>query len=705
MLDNLQQLAIDRFKEGLNIFITGNAGCGKSYLVKKMMELDSTKNIAVTSTTGISSLNINGRTFHSWCGITPDTDLEKIEEFVQEVNSNHKKWNKWLFTDILIIDEISMLDGRLLDFVNNVAKLIRGNNKSFGGIQLIATGDFYQLPPVNKDKTKTVFCFECDSWNELIDQIIMLKTNYRQDEKELIKFLGYIRKGQINDFVKEKLVFYSKNSNYDMRQYTHLFPHRNDVNRHNIAKLNELTGLLFKNKATTISLLNKKEVDYFPKDTTITQNLQLKIGALVIINKNINQDIGLVNGRQCIINTIQGTENNIESITVSLSTGEIHTINKSIWVFNDYEIEQFPLTLAWALTIHKAQGMGIEKLSVDIGLNIFNKGQVYVALSRCINSKYLHIKNFNISAIRAHKSVKSFYHKISKTSWFEFKNESGKIFYQNKDTEETSWKLPKNGIVLDYDTLSNDTLSNDTLSNEDTKYNLVKKVNSENLCKKCNKNEYFSNFWCDYKERVCLQCISSNSDGYFKQYNKTELKLECHFSDKKIDSVLPNCKFGYEKSLFGYRGTKIYILGQVRKNLLEQKDLLDYFPNSPNSIVNRVSKNIENTVRTHKKSIGKKTDKKPSHDVTMDLFKLGKSVDDIVKERNLKKGSVIAHLIKNMPHQLITYDKFMSKDEFVEIQKCMEVMGKDTSFSLIKRNINSKISYDKIRLVRSFTNY
>jgi ATP-dependent DNA helicase PIF1 len=555
MLDQLQTFAIEKFKEGLNLFITGKAGCGKSFLVKKMMELDTNKTIAVTSTTGISSLNINGRTFHSWCSITPDTDLEKIDEFVNEINSNHKKLNKWLFTDILIIDEISMMDGKLLDFVNKVAKIIRGNNKSFGGIQLIVTGDFYQLPPVNKDKDKSLFCFESNCWSNLIDQVIILKKSYRQDEKELIKFLGYIREGNINEFVEKKLEFYSKNPNYDMKHYTHLFPHRSDVNKHNIAKLNELSGTLFKNKATVISLLNKKEVEYFPKDTTISQHLQLKKGALVIINKNINQDIGLVNGRQCIIEEIIGKENNIDSITISLLNGNRHTLNKCIWKFNDYEIEQFPITLAWALTIHKAQGMGIEKLSVDIGLNIFNKGQVYVALSRCINSKYLHIKNYNISAIKAHKLVKNFYLKASKTFWYEFEDNSGKKFFQNRDTDETSWKLPPKGeIVLDESSDEDEVKESSLLE--------------QNLCKTCKKNEYFSNYLCDYKEKVCLQCISNSKDGYYKQYNKTELKTEWQISDKFLENILPTCNFSYERSSFGYRSVKIYLLGQVRKNMI-----------------------------------------------------------------------------------------------------------------------------------------
>ena len=713
MLDKLQSFALDKFNNGFNLFITGKAGCGKSFLVKKMMELDNKKIIAVTSTTGISSLNINGRTFHSWCGITPETDLEDIDKFVEEISSNHKKWNKWIFTDILIIDEISMLDGKLIDFVNKVAKIVRGNNNKFGGIQLILTGDFYQLPPVNK--SKSIFCFESECWNTIIDEVIILEQSYRQDEKDLIKFLGFVREGRINEFVTDQLKFYSENPNYNLNQYTHLFPHRKDVNRHNIKKLLELSGEVYKNKASVISLLNKKEVDYFPKDTTITQHLQLKKGALVIINKNIDQDIGLVNGRQCIIEDIKGNSQSISSLIISLSNGSRHTINKCSWTFNDYEIEQFPITLAWALTIHKAQGMGIEKLSVDIGLNIFNKGQVYVALSRCINSKYLHIMNYNISAIKSHQNVKQFYNRVRKTFWYKFTNDKEKIFYQNRDTDETAWKLPKYGEIVEEPSSEGEESILELNPSNSVDSTLCKST----LCKICVKNTYYMKYWTDYRETVCLQCISKNKNEYFKQFNKTEIKNEYNINDKKLDSILPNCKFSYERSAFGYRSTKIYLLGHIKKCLFEQKDLLDYFQGSLNkSLVDKSSDKGSSDKRSSdknksldkrssdkslvKKSLCKKSSKKPSHEITMELFSEGQTIEEICKDRDLKMGSIIAHLIKNMPHPLIKWDKFMTKSEYDEIVKCIDVMGNDTAFNIIKRNVSSRISYEKIRLVRAF---
>ena len=149
----------------------------------------------------------------------------------------------------------------------------------------------------------------------------------------------------------------------------------------------------------------------------------------------------------------------------------------------------------------------------------------------------------------------------------------------------------------------------------------------------------------------------------------------------------------------GYKSTKIYLLGHVKKYIMDKKDLFDYFSNTDNISKLKKVKNENGIAKRISKS-----DKKPSHEITMDLFLKGTPIDDIVKERNLKMGSIIAHLIKFMPNSNITWDKFMSKDEYDEVHSCFDTMGLDTSFNLIKRNVNRKISYDKIRLVRSFLN-
>ncbi len=167
-LDRQQKNTLSLFSSEYNLFLTGSAGTGKSFLVKKMVEQfqrqypDNPDAMVVTSTTGLSSLNINGRTIHSWSGLTPSQDLDDLAGFITQTRKNHKRLNNWLYTKVLVIDEISMLDAKILDFLDHVAKRLRNNDEPFGGIQVVFSGDFYQLPPVgtNHAPETSAFCFE-----------------------------------------------------------------------------------------------------------------------------------------------------------------------------------------------------------------------------------------------------------------------------------------------------------------------------------------------------------------------------------------------------------------------------------------------------------------------------------------------------------------------------------------------------------------
>jgi len=179
------------FEQGYNLFISGSAGTGKSFMIKLFKDLYESTNkndndnendnddeneynkLIVTSTTGISSLNISGITIHSWSGIKPDTDFKDVKSFVNKIKNSHKIFNNYLYTSTLIIDEISMLSGEILEFINNVCKSIRESEEPFGGIQLILIGDFYQLPPVIKSDLPCDFSFNTNCWNEIIDYTII----------------------------------------------------------------------------------------------------------------------------------------------------------------------------------------------------------------------------------------------------------------------------------------------------------------------------------------------------------------------------------------------------------------------------------------------------------------------------------------------------------------------------------------------------
>ena len=558
-LDKYQKNAVQLVQAGYNLFITGSAGSGKSFLIRKCIEecrsIYQQKHISITSTTGISSLNINGITIHSWAGITPHTDFTDVDGFVENIKGNNKKYNNWKFTKMLIIDEISMLSVVMFNFLHKVAMKLRRNSEPFGGIQVIVVGDFYQLPPV-KDSPDTDFVFTSSHWNEIIDYSIVLKKTHRQKEIHLISFLNKVRIGIKDESVQQSLKQYHNNSNYN-KNYTHLYPNKFNVKAHNLTKVYALEGEIVENYAR---MIKKNSYDYpFPSESVIEEHLLLKQNAFVIINKNIDAKKGLVNGRQGIF---LGFSN--ESARFQTKDGIIHYISKERWEFPNYSIEQYPLRLAWALTIHKSQGMGIEKLSVDIGPNIFDDGQVYVALSRATNGDYLHIKRYSLSAIRVNKKVKKYYKQLQKKSleWYRCDDDPDNVYYQNKLNGCTKRTLPKNAIIIE----KIEEWEEEGGEEEEIR---TKKLNMDNLCQVCGKQPYEKMYKQYYNENVCFHC--SINDDYYMELNKEDMRKKLGISRKNIKEVLSSCvcrKQSNRSKSFNKRfvsATKLYLLGHARK--------------------------------------------------------------------------------------------------------------------------------------------
>ena len=558
-LDKYQKNAIQLVQAGYNLFITGSAGSGKSFLIRKCIEecrsIYKEKSIAVTSTTGISSLNINGITIHSWAGITPHTDFTDVAGFVENIKGNYKKYNNWKFTKLLVIDEISMLSVVMFNFLHKVAKKLRKNDEPFGGIQIIVVGDFFQLPPV-KDCADTDFVFTSSYWEDIIDYSIVLKKTHRQKEVELITFLNKVRMGIKDESVQHALKQYHNNPNYN-KNYTHLYPNKFNVKAHNLTKVYALEGDIIERYAR---MIKKGSYDYpFPTESVIEETLLLKQNAFVIINKNIDVAKGLVNGRQGIF---LGFSN--DSARFQTKDGIVHYISKERWEFPNYIIEQYPLRLAWALTIHKSQGMGIEKLSVDIGPNIFDDGQVYVALSRATNSDYLHIKRYSLSAIRVNKKVKQYYKALKKNArqWYRCDDDPENIYYQNKINGCTKRIVPTNGIIIE---------KNNTLEDEED-VSIISEptiIDTAHVCQVCSKQPYEKMYKRYYNEKVCFHC--SIEDDYYMELNREGIRKKLGISKKNIREVLASCEYrnqsnrsnGFSKRYIS--PTKLYLLGHVRK--------------------------------------------------------------------------------------------------------------------------------------------
>ena len=430
-----QQLSFNKYIEGQNIFITGPGGSGKSALIKHIYAdaINKNKNIQVCALTGCASilLNCKAKTLHSWTGIgLGNSNTEKI---IEKINKNKHAKKKWKEIEILIVDEVSMLSLKLFDMLNEIGKKIRRNPNPFGGIQIIFSGDFYQLPPVgNKDDPDTQkFCFESENWNSCFNTKIQLKKIFRQSDDTYINILTQIREGTIkrssvnilSEYVNRKL------SDNLLIEPTKLFPTKSSVDFINSNKMNQLTSneKIYKYKFFSNPELSKTEkeernkysekeieheLNFIASNLIFDENLTLKIGAQVMCIINIQDD----NNELIICNGSQGKITKFCEVTnypfVKFNNGIEKLMGPHIWLSEKIPgigISQIPLILAWALTIHKSQGASLDAAEIDIGSDIFECGQSYVALSRLKSLDGLYLTSFDVSKIKINKKVKEFY--------------------------------------------------------------------------------------------------------------------------------------------------------------------------------------------------------------------------------------------------------------------------------------------------------
>lgn len=393
-----------------NFIVTHNTEVLKIYIKENY----NGKNMGITSTTGISALNFGGTTLHSFLGIGLGNGT--VDELVKKVKGNFSIKARWKNIQILIIDEVSMLSPILFDKLESVARCVRNIDKPFGGIQLILSGDFLQLPVVNSDK----FCFESDKWNECMPNIIYLTEIMRQKEVEFQKCLNSVRVGEVTEQARELLdsrIGIKLKNNYGIKP-TRLYTTNNCVDYINDKEMDELyeKGAEFYEYEIDITLSNilkrKKNnsyiLDKFMKDCPAKKNLQLCKGAQVMLLYNKDVVGGLVNGSRGII------VNFIDDIpVVKFLNGQEVVINYHTWTLEEnkkilLEVTQIPLKPAYALTAHKSQGSTLDYVEVDL-VNCFEYGQAYVMLSRVKNSEGLSIIDIDYNGINAHPKAIKFY--------------------------------------------------------------------------------------------------------------------------------------------------------------------------------------------------------------------------------------------------------------------------------------------------------
>ncbi len=393
-----QSTALAILKSGHNVFLTGSAGAGKTYVLNQYIKYlkDRKVPVAITASTGIAATHMNGMTIHSWSGIG-------VRDTLSSSDLKNMKTKKYLKKNlegvkVLIIDEISMLHRKQVEMVDTVLKLFRESEESFGGIQVVFAGDFFQLPPVgmpgetNRDK----FTFMSPAWVNANLAICYLTEQHRQNNDPLNDILNEIRRGERLSKASINLIEQTR-LNQLTESYTELYTHNIDVDRINNEKLALLNSDSNSYLAETKG--NEKLLEMLKRSVITTENLVLKKGARVMFVKN-NYDKGYMNGT--LGEVIGFTED--EWPQVKLNNGKVITAELELWSMEDEKgktlasFKQVPLRLAWAITVHKSQGMTLDAAEIDLS-KTFEQGQGYVALSRLKSLQGLHLTDFNQTAL------------------------------------------------------------------------------------------------------------------------------------------------------------------------------------------------------------------------------------------------------------------------------------------------------------------
>lgn len=396
-------LVFDSIASGRNVFITGQAGTGKSHLVKLIKQ--KYKHIKLTSSTGVSSYLIGSCTFHSFFGVgIAKNDKSVLLRYVQK--NERAKFNI-LDTKSIIIDEVSMLSINVFEKVDYICKTIRKCQKPFGGIQVIFVGDFFQLPPVDSNS----LLFESDIWKELNPKSVHLKIVHRQEEEEYSSLLSRVRDGS---FTREDIKKLKTRIVEPPKDIPHIFCKKDQSNEFNTTRLNSLRQKLITfGKQHTVSVYDKKcakkaedRCVELLRDLPFPDILSLKVGARVMLKVNLDLSKGLVNGSIGTVVEITGFPHVVFDNGTKKIIG-LHEFSHEEDGF-DISIRVVPLVLAWSFTVHSVQGCTLEYALVDIS-SCFTYGQAYVALSRIKSLNGLYLTDFSKLKITSSQKVKRYY--------------------------------------------------------------------------------------------------------------------------------------------------------------------------------------------------------------------------------------------------------------------------------------------------------
>lgn len=406
--------------------------------------------VAVTASTGLAACNIGGVTLHSFAGI--GLGKESVPDLVKKIKKNAKATQRWRKTKILIIDEISMVDGDLFDKLEGIARNIKNSGLPFGGIQLVITGDFFQLPPVPDNNRMAKFAFDANSWNTCITHTIGLTKVFRQKDPEFANMLNELRLGKITDKSIHTFKQLSRELEFsDGVEPTQLFSTRHEVDNANGARMRNLKGQSMSFPAVDKGTADGPFRDKLLSNCMAPMKLELKVNSQVMLIKNLDETlvngslgrvVGFMNEKTWDVQKGERYEfdaedppkpaSNLEEpgrvwplvqFVLPDGTSRQLLVQPENWKIElpsgevQAERSQVPLMLAWALSIHKAQGQTLERVKVDLG-RVFEKGQAYVALSRATCKEGLQVTRFDATKVMCHDKVRDFYDNLKSADEF-----------------------------------------------------------------------------------------------------------------------------------------------------------------------------------------------------------------------------------------------------------------------------------------------
>ena len=699
-----------------NIFLTGKAGTGKTTFLKYLRE-NTIKKSVVTAPTGVAAINARGITLHSLFQlplgiILPEKKLSEYNRTIKNhsllsiLHYNKEKLNLLRNLELLIIDEASMVASYTIDAIDTILRYIRRKPfLPFGGVQLLFIGDLYQLPPVIKKEEweilqkyySSIFFFDSFVLRNDIPIIIELKEIFRQKDDKFIEILNGIRNNNISND-NFNLLNSKINRNFspkDHEEYITLTTHNYQSDEINKTKLSTIEEQAY--------FFNSEIINDFPEHLFPAENeLKLKIGAQVMFIKNDTEGKKYFNGKLGVL-----TELNEHCIKVKCKNDpEEIEVKKSEWQNINYKIDpetneikervlgsfiQYPLRLAWAITIHKSQGLTFNKLIIDAA-KAFAKGQVYVALSRCTSLEGLVLKTpIYRNFLGPHE---------------DFKEWQSKNYYENL---QQVFVEEKQNFILE---------KLESIFTWEDYYFEIKALNELLLENQANVNvESFSWIMNLMEKQKKLYEVSEKFRQILSQLsNKNSVIEKNDLLQKKIkDGALYfyNEISCWQQSLFNHPlsiDTKKVARKVNRKleeiNLIVEEKLqkINYCKNgfSVEDYINNLKlfeKEIAAVSSIKIRSSYKKRVKGNTVMETVELLHNGKSVEQIAFERNLSIGTIESHLSKAIRQDLIQLEEVMPLDEIKEIVKVFPKTSNDFRLSYIKEKLPSKISYGKLKMI------